>query len=137
MPLDPVLVGDTRAWLVRAAADLRAAAIDLAAEPPLVEDALFHYQQAVEKAYKAFLIFHNQPFRRTHNLEEIGAACLALDPGLQAIVDEAAPLSEYAWAYRYPGAPVLPDDAEVAEVRDIAERAVRAIHDRLPPETLP
>ena len=108
MSLDPVLLADTRAWLVRAADDLRAAEVDLAAEPPLVEDALFHCQQAVEKAFKALLTFHNQPFRRTHNLEEIGAACLALDAGLQAVVDEAAPLSEYAWAFRYPNPLAVP-----------------------------
>lgn len=71
MSLDPALVADTREWLRRAADDLRAA-------PPLLADALFHCQQAVEKAFKAFLTFHNQPFRRTHNLEETGAACLTL-----------------------------------------------------------
>ena len=79
MPLDPVLVFDTRLWLVKAANDLRAAEIDLGAKPPLIEDALFHCQQAAEKARKAFLTFQNVPFRKTHNLEEIGEICLAID----------------------------------------------------------
>jgi hypothetical protein len=55
MQPDPVRLADTRAWLVKAANDLRAAAVDLAATPPLLEDALFHCQQAAEKAFKAFL----------------------------------------------------------------------------------
>ncbi|MCL5107599.1 MAG: HEPN domain-containing protein, partial [Chloroflexi bacterium] len=76
---------DTREWLGRSQSDLRAAQIDLAAAPPLVEDALFHCQQAVEKALKALLTFHGQPFRRTHSLEEIGEACLAVAPDLREI----------------------------------------------------
>src|SRR5919199_4528664 len=63
MALDPVLITDTRGWIERAVNDLRGAQIDLAASPPLVEDALFHCQQATEKLLKAFLTFHNQPFR--------------------------------------------------------------------------
>ena len=48
MPLDPVRVAETREWLEKAALDLRGARIDIEAAPPLLEDALFHCQQAVE-----------------------------------------------------------------------------------------
>jgi hypothetical protein len=34
----------------------------------------FHAQQAAEKALKAFLAFHDEPFRKTHGIEEIGRA---------------------------------------------------------------
>ncbi|MDH5429312.1 MAG: HEPN domain-containing protein [Nitrospirota bacterium] len=40
---------EARAWFQKAANDLRGADIDLAATPPLIEDALFHCQQAAEK----------------------------------------------------------------------------------------
>jgi hypothetical protein len=46
-------------WLASARKDLSAARI-LAAEPT----AVFHSQQAAEKAAKAFLAFHNVPFRK-------------------------------------------------------------------------
>jgi HEPN domain-containing protein len=131
-PYDPVLFEDVRAWLTKAAIDLRGAEIDLEAEPPLLEDALFHCQQAVEKSFKAFLVFHNQPFRRTHNLEEIGEACLQLDGTLRQIVDNAVPLSEYAWAYRYPGAPLLPEMEEVQSTFTIAQSAYRLMLERVP-----
>jgi hypothetical protein len=52
---DPARIADTRAWFVKAANDLRGVDVDLAAAPPLLGDALFHCQQAVEKAVKAFL----------------------------------------------------------------------------------
>lgn len=42
MALDPALIADTRSWLIKAANDLRGAEIDLTAEPPLLEDAVFH-----------------------------------------------------------------------------------------------
>ena len=54
MPRDEVLAGDTRAWLDLAARDLRRVEILLAATPPDVEGALFHSQQAAEKALKGF-----------------------------------------------------------------------------------
>jgi hypothetical protein len=43
MQLDPVRRLDTEAWLGKADEDLRAAAVDLAAAPPLANDALFHW----------------------------------------------------------------------------------------------
>ena len=52
MPHDPQRVQDTRAWLRRAQSDLRAAEIDLTAQPALSGDAAFHCQQAAEKALK-------------------------------------------------------------------------------------
>ena len=69
---------DTRAWLARARDDLRGAGIDLAASPPLLGDAAFHCQQVVEKALKVFLTWHDWPFRKTHDLVELGAECEAL-----------------------------------------------------------
>jgi HEPN domain-containing protein len=52
MPHDPEVVAETKAWLARAQTDIRAAAHDWTAEPPLVEDIVFHAQQAVEKCFK-------------------------------------------------------------------------------------
>ena len=49
---DPELVAETRAWLVRAVDDLREAEHDLTAAPPLLRGAVFHCQQAAEKAMK-------------------------------------------------------------------------------------
>ncbi len=71
---DPARVAETREWLQKAALDFRGAAIDLDAEPPLLEDALFHCQQAVEKALKEFLAWHDVPFGKTHSLLVHGCA---------------------------------------------------------------
>jgi HEPN domain-containing protein len=91
MPHDPVRLADTRAWLDGASADVRAAKHGMTAEPPLLDDVLFHCQQTVEKCFKAFLTWHDVPFRRTHSLEEIGELCISADNSLQGLVDRAAP----------------------------------------------
>jgi hypothetical protein len=40
MPRDAQQIGDTRAWLTKAALDLRAGEGDLTLEPPIPEDAM-------------------------------------------------------------------------------------------------
>ena len=56
MPYDPVLIGETQAWLRKAAHDLRAAGHSLTASPLLLNDVVFHCQQATEKALKGSLL---------------------------------------------------------------------------------
>ena len=105
MASDPELVAETRAWFVKASNDIRAAEALSAVSQPLLDEAVFHCQQAAEKALKGFLTWNGRAFRRTHNLEEIGERCLAIDASLREVVDQAVPLSEYAWKFRYPGEP--------------------------------
>jgi HEPN domain-containing protein len=137
MPLDPVLVADAQAWFRKAATDLRSADVDLAAAPPILEDAVFHCQQAVEKAIKGFLTFHQRPFGKTHDLRELGKACASLDAGLSPLLERAAPLTRYAWKFRYPGAPEEPSDEEVKEALAIARETAAALLSRLPEEIRP
>jgi HEPN domain-containing protein len=128
---------EVREWLTKAALDLRGARIDLSAEPPLLEDALFHCQQVLEKALKAFLVWHDRAFRKTHSLEELGRVCCAIDSALTDLVDEAVPLTEYAWAFRYPGAPPIPNEQEARAALDLAIRVASAIAVRLPVAAVP
>jgi HEPN domain-containing protein len=121
MPHDPILVADTRAWFKKAAKDLRAAQHDLTASSPILEDVVFHSQQAAEKALKGFLVWHGRPFRKTHSLEEIGEQALDLDPTLKPLVDRAVPLTEYAWKFRYPGEPESPSREETEEALAMAQ----------------
>jgi HEPN domain-containing protein len=137
MPLDPVLAADTRAWLRKAAIDLRGAEADLAAAPPIREDAVFHCQQAAEKALKGFLTYHQQPFGKTHDLRDLSRKCLEIDPALEPTLEPAIPLTWYAWKFRYPGAPEEPTPQESDEAWMIAGRLVQAILDRLPEEARP
>jgi len=137
MQPDDARHADTSAWLAKAQLDLRSAEHALAAAPPLHEDVLFHCQQTVEKAMKAWLTFHDVPFRRTHSLEELGRQCVAVDSRLQRLVDQAAPLTEYAWRFRYPGEAEPPGREETEEALHTARTALAVLLECLPPPTHP
>jgi hypothetical protein len=83
------------------AKDMRRVEILMAAGPPDVEGALYHCRQAVGKAFKAFLVWHDTPFRRVHELDVIGGQCADVDPSLRDLVDRADTLTKYAWQFRY------------------------------------
>jgi HEPN domain-containing protein len=137
MPLDPELVAETRAWLSRARRDLDTAAFELTAASPFAADAVFHAQQAAEKALKGFLTWHSSPFRKTHNLEELGEQCLQFDPALKPVIDQAVPLTKYAWKYRYPGEPEEPSPQEAEAALALARAVYDAVLARLPEEVRP
>jgi HEPN domain-containing protein len=138
MEADEARLEDARAWLGKAQLDLRAAAHELAApDVGLLGDVMFHAQQAAEKAMKAFLAWHDVPFRRTHNLEELGRQCAALDATLARLADQAAPLTEYAWRFRYPGEAEEPTREEAKHAVATAQSVYEAIVSRLPPGARP
>jgi len=137
MQSDPVLVAETRSWLVRASNDLAAAAHNMTAQPPFVGDAVFHAQQATEKALKGFLIWHRQTIRKTHSLVKLGQECSQLDTSLQTLLSRAAPLTEYAWKFRYPGQSTEPSSEEAEDAMAIARQVYDAILNRLPTEAHP
>lgn len=123
--------------LLKAAKDLATADCELCAEPPFTEDIVFHAQQAAEKSLKAFLSWHNIPFRKTHNLVEIGEACCRIDESLRPLLGRAAPLTEYAWKYRYPGDPQEPPSEEAAGALATAREVFDAALMRLPADIRP
>jgi HEPN domain-containing protein len=129
---------DVQAWLSKAAMDLRAAAHEVSApEEGLWGDVMFHAQQAAEKAMKAYLAWHDVPARKTHNLEELGRLCVGLDATLGTLADEAAPLTEYAWRFRYPGESDEPVREEAEQALVVARDVYESILTRLPPEAKP
>ncbi|MBI3089538.1 MAG: HEPN domain-containing protein [Candidatus Tectomicrobia bacterium] len=132
MAHDPRLVEDTRAWLVRAGKDLRGVDIALSATPPFLEDVLFHAQQAAEKALKAFLTWHDVPFRKTHDLRELGRESAAIDASLQPVCEQAEELTPYAWQFRYPQEPGEPSLEDAARARILATAVYETILARLP-----
>jgi HEPN domain-containing protein len=133
MSPDQARAQDVRAWLKKAAFDLRAAEHEMSApEAGLWSDVVFHAQQAIEKTFKAFLAWHDVPFRKTHNLEELGRVCVSVDATVRPLVDKAAPLTEYAWKFRYPGEPSEPSELEAEEALNTAREVFRELTKRLP-----
>jgi HEPN domain-containing protein len=115
MQPDPASLEEANGRLHKASLDLRAANIDLAAEPPPPEDAAFHAQQAAEKSLEALLTLHDKPIKKTHDLVALGMECAPLDPSLSPLLPRVGTLTTYAWLYRYPGEP---EDLSSEDARD-------------------
>ena len=137
MPPDPTRVADARAWFTKAARDLRAAEVLLAANPPLLGEVVFHCQQAAEKAMKGFLSWHDIPFGKTHDLAVIGGLCAANDQSLEPLCRRAERLSVFAWAFRYPGDPEEPARDEAESALGLAREIFEVMLSRLPAELRP
>ncbi len=137
MQPDPQRVADTKDWLVRAANDLRAADHGLTAEPPLLFDVVFHSQQAAEKALKGLLAWHDEPFRKTHSLVELGEQCVGVAASLEPLLRRAAPLTEYAWKFRYPRGPLEPPVGDAEAALTLAREVYEVVLALLPGETHP
>ena len=131
MTPDQLRLEEAHAWLARARGDLEAA--NLLTVGGAYAEALFHCQQIVEKALKAFLAFHQKAFRRTHDLGELSPECVSIDDSLQSVLEQAKVLTKYAWEFRYPGAPYEPDTSEASDALRKAEAALLAIEHRIPP----
>jgi HEPN domain-containing protein len=120
-----MLAAETREWLDRARADLRACEVLIQAG--LHAEALFHAQQCVEKAMKAVLTWHQIPFKKTHDLDDLRQACLPLNPEFASWLAGVERLSQYAWRFRYPGAPYLPEHAEAEPAQMAAARLLETL----------
>jgi HEPN domain-containing protein len=129
---DPALVLETKGWLRKASIDIRSAEHALTAIPPILTDVVYHCQQATEKALKAFLVWNNISFRKTHSIEEIGEQCLDVDLTLKILIDQGAPLTQYAWEFRYPGDLEDPSQEESEEALRVAKNIFQEILNRLP-----
>src|SRR5665811_1045090 len=102
MQPDPVRVEETLAWIRKSRKDLWRAESVLTLDPRDTEDCLFHCQQAVEKSLKALLVWRDQTFRGTHDLVELTRQCVDLEPTLGDVMNGLAPLTRFAWEFRYP-----------------------------------
>jgi HEPN domain-containing protein len=95
----------------------------------------YHVQQAAEKIFKGLLVLAGQPFRRTHDLEEIAEQVLSAYPEFDHQIEAVRHLSDWGIAYRYPGledaSEALPEIEElervIAILKEFAERACRLI----------
>ena len=66
-------------WLTKAQHDLTTARKLGEGPSPLLDTAIYHCQQAGEKAVKGFLAFHDEPPPRTHDIEFLLSLAIPLE----------------------------------------------------------
>lgn len=121
-----------RQWLDKAKRDLAAADRLMAGDAPLLDVGVYHCQQAVEKALKAFLTYYETPFEKTHNLVALLDLAAKIDADLVRWLDAAKTLTPYATEFRYPGAPLTPEQEEASKALDDAKGFLQDTELRLP-----
>jgi len=129
--VDPKIL-EVRQWVLKAEHDLRSAKVLFGVEPPLLDTAVYHCQQAAEKALKAYLTFKDIPFQKVHVLSVLVEQCMGKDSSYAELLDLADLLTPYATAFRYPGDVLQPgrEDAQIA--MSAAESVLNFVLTRLP-----
>lgn len=129
----------TKIWLETAEEDLKAAEIISAAAGGPLSPALYHCQQAAEKAVKAFLVSRDEPFAKKHEIEPLVEKAAEFEPGFLQFQAAAAFLTPLAWQFRYPSG-LTEGEPDTAQLRE-ALRQARSIYEFvlsvLPPEARP
>jgi HEPN domain-containing protein len=92
-----------RQWLTKADQDLTAAKILLQSGSHVLGITAFHAQQAAEKYLKAFLVWKQIDFPKTHNIGTLLVLISGVDDELASKLMSARVLSDYAVENRYPG----------------------------------
>ena len=67
-----------------------------------LDTALYHCQQAAEKAVKGYLAYNDHRLERSHDVERLVGIAENYDPTFGAWADAGVTLTPYATAYRYP-----------------------------------
>jgi HEPN domain-containing protein len=135
--MPPEQVEEIRAWLVKAVRDLEAARLLLGAEVPLLDIAVYHCQQSMEKALKGFLTAKDSPFAKTHALVTLVEQAAEIDSAFESLIDQAESLSPFAWRFRYPGEALEPDMDEARQAIEFATEALDFILEHIAKEAHP
>jgi HEPN domain-containing protein len=106
-------------WLFRAREDIAVIESLYNTDPVLYASTIcFHAQQAVEKFLKAFLVFNNVDFPRTHDVDFLLLECQKIDSNEFNV--ELESLSDFGVTIRYPDDFYIPDKEETIQYRDVA-----------------
>ncbi len=107
-------IQSSREWLEYARQDWQAANHLTTAKRELYKIICYHCEQAVEKALKGFLVFHEIDFPRTHDLVELCKLCSNIDLRYHEIAGDCSVLTGYGTQMRYPSGVEVDED----EMRD-------------------
>ncbi len=105
--------------------------------PAILDVAIYHCQQAAEKALKGFLVNWDQRVEKTHDVGLLVERAMQIEPTFGTWSDAADRLTPFATAYRYPGLDDQPSLEEFEEALDDAETIYRQALSFLPPEVHP
>ncbi len=116
-------------WLIKANNDLIVASHELQFEDPVTDIICFHCQQSVEKFLKAFLIFNNRDFEKTHNISFLIQSCAEIDKSFETV--DLKNLNFFGVSVRYPDDFYIPSLAETEYYFSIAENIKTLVESKI------
>ena len=125
--MDELLFGLSREWMQKALHDLTSASIVSRDPEGPLDTAIYHCQQAAEKALKSYLTWKSIPFEKTHDLVQLAKRAATTNPVFSHIFEAAAYLTPYASIFRYPG--LADEDVPARDGFDEALQHAQAIFD--------
>jgi HEPN domain-containing protein len=109
-------------WLMKAERDFKTVKKLMGVGEIITDTACFHAQQSIEKYLKAFLIYHQIPFGRTHDLIFLVQKCKDIDKDFEKFnIPKVDKLTDYAVEVRYPNEFYIPTLEEARESYQIAK----------------
>ena len=128
-----------RDWLTRASHDLRSSRALASLDDPLLDTAIYHCQQAAEKSIKAWLQSNDDPFPKTHDIEDLVERAAGLNPDFRKFGKAASVLTPYVSAFRYPGGfeEPMPTREEFDEALQYAQDIYDFVLGQLPADARP
>lgn len=115
----------TQEWVDKAEGDFATLQREMRARRlPNYDAACFHAQQCAEKYLKARLQEANTPFPRTHDLEQLLALLLRIEPTWSGMRPALQVLTVYGVQVRYPG---ISADRAMASEALLHARAIRLV----------
>ena len=130
-PPEPEIREFASAWLAKALVDLLVCDSLIAQDARLWEAVTFHCQQAVEKALKVVLVWHQVEFPKTHDLQRLLDLLADADPEVVGRSADAVGLTPYGVEYRYPGEYPPVDQASALTALEVARRVYAAAAERI------
>jgi HEPN domain-containing protein len=103
----------------------------------LPDTAIYHCQQAAEKAVKAYLAFCDREIERVHDVEALIRSAASCDKRFTGWIDVGIELTPYAHLYRYPGRALEPSREQFDRAASVSNGLYEFVVSLLPAEVLP
>jgi len=126
-----------QSWLTKAQRDLASARVLAAHDKPLLDTAVYHCQQAAEKAVKGFLVFHDCEFEKIHDIETLIHSAIPYESKFSSWMKVGRLLTPYARIFRYPGDAVEPSIEQFEQAMFSATKLYEFVLSVLPEEVHP
>ncbi|MBI4648165.1 MAG: HEPN domain-containing protein, partial [Bacteroidia bacterium] len=123
-------------WLIKANEDIDVI-LQLSVDHPenYTSAISFHSQQSVEKFLKAYLVYKDIEFDRTHDVDFLLSECMSIEKnGFEEL--DLKNLNDYAVTVRYPDDFMIPSLKEALENKEIAIQVKQIIEGKIQIETL-